>query len=183
VHKQPIIKSTFDSVTVHTHHDYPMFAVSEDGRVLGARGLWLNPAAQPSGHQHVAYFDTTGKKRYVHIHRLVALCYVHNRDPETLTKVDHQDTNPANNHYTNLRWVTARQNCQNLAKNKAGTTSSKYVGVGWHKQRKVWRVQIRLDGRNKGLGSFKDEVDAAKAYDQALVSAGLAPVNFSLINE
>ena len=160
------------------HLDYPMFAVSNDGQVLGARGFLLNPGTQPTGHKSVCYFNAAGKQSYIHVHRLVALCYVPNPNPEINIKVDHIDIDPTNNHYSNLRWVTARQNCQNLAKNKEGKTSSRFVGVGWHRKDQRWRAQIRIEGKNKGLGNFKVEEDAARAYDQALVKAGLAPVNF-----
>ena len=95
-----------------------MFAVSNVGQVLGARGFLLKPKTRPSGHRHVSYFDPEGKQRYIHVHRLVALCYVPNPDPMTLLKVEHLDNDPANNRHTNLRWMTARQNCQNLTKTK-----------------------------------------------------------------
>ena len=172
----------YESIKYRRHADYPMFSVSEDGKVLGARGFPLNPLTQPSGHKHVAYFDSEGTKRYIHVHRLVALCYVANSNPETNIKVDHRDTNPGNNHYENLRWVTARQNCQNLAKNVTGETSSKYIGVCWKKREQRWAAQIRLDGKNKGLGTYKMAEDAARAYDNALIGAGLAAVNFPEAN-
>ncbi|AMR29486.1 hypothetical protein A0257_21920 [Hymenobacter psoromatis] len=111
-----------------------MLKVIEDGRVVGARGFWLKAHRQASGHLYLIYYTATREQRYIHVHRLTALCYVPNADPATLIKVDHIDTNPANNHYTNLRWVTARQNCQNLAKNKEGSTSSQYIGVSWKKR-------------------------------------------------
>ena len=92
--------------------------------------------------------------------------------------MDHKHVNPLNNHYTNLRWVTARQNCQNLTKNRIGETTSKYVGVSWKKRERKFFAQIRLDGKNKGLGQFNVAEDAARAYDQALVGASILPVNF-----
>lgn len=167
-------------VRLRRHSLHPAFLVSDDGRALGARGYWLKASRQTSGHRYLTYIDTDGKQQYIHLHRLVVLCYVPNPDPETLTKVDHRDSNPDNNHHTNLRWVTPRQNCQNLVKNKTGATSSKYIGVGWHKKDQRWRAQIRLNGKNRGLGNFRSEVDAAKAYDNTLVAAGLAPVNFPI---
>ena len=172
----------YEGTQYRRHADYPMFAVSEDGRVLGARGFLLKPKRQQSGHMHVSFFGAEGKQRFIHIHRMVALCYVINPAPATNIKVDHIDTNPANNHYTNLRWVTARQNCQNLAKNVTGATTSKFVGVSWKKREQRFAAQIRLDGKNKGLGQFKSEEDAAMAYDAALVGAGLKAVNFPSSN-
>ena len=47
----------------------------------------------------------------------------------------------------------------------------------WKKREQRWAAQIRLEGKNKGLGQFKEEADAARAYDEALVGAGLNPVD------
>jgi hypothetical protein len=176
-----ITESTHEGLIVRSHADYPMFHVTLDGRVVGARGFWLKPKPQNTGHKAVCYFNTEGKQCYIHVHRLVALCYVPNTDPQTRNIIDHIDNDPTNNHYTNVRWVTKRENCQNLLGNKTGATTSKYVGVSWKKREQRWAAQIRLDGKNKGLGQFKEAANAAQAYDQALVGAGLAPVNFPLL--
>lgn len=52
------------------------------------------------------------------------------------------------------------------------TGESKYRGVSWYKRDQKWlaRISILKDGKSKQiyLKSFTDEVEAAKAYDQAL---------------
>ncbi|MVN77545.1 hypothetical protein GO988_14510 [Hymenobacter sp. HMF4947] len=60
-------------------------------------------------------------------HQLAALCYVLNLDPQTRNIISLTTT--TNYHYTNVRWVTKRENCQNLLGNKTGITTSKYVGI------------------------------------------------------
>ena len=54
---------------------------------------------------------------------------------------------------------------------------SKFVGVCWHKQKKKWKAEIRIDGKIKHLGYFHDEKEAACKYDEqaALLNK---PVNF-----
>ncbi len=42
--------------------------------------------------------------------------------------------------------------------------SSKYPGVTWHKREKKWRVQIKVDGKQKQIGSYKTELEAKEAY-------------------
>lgn len=45
------------------------------------------------------------------IHRLVAICFIPN--PKNLPYVDHINADPSNNHYSNLRWVTQKENMNN----------------------------------------------------------------------
>ena len=80
--------------------------------------------------------------------------------------VDHRDRDGLNNTKENLRFVTRAENSRNCKKTSK-PTSSKYRGVSWYKRRKRWRVQIRYNGTRKHLGFFKNEEDAARAYDAA----------------
>eukprot|EP00511_Aplanochytrium_stocchinoi_P012240 CAMPEP_0204877394 /NCGR_PEP_ID=MMETSP1348-20121228/48166_1 /ASSEMBLY_ACC=CAM_ASM_000700 /TAXON_ID=215587 /ORGANISM="Aplanochytrium stocchinoi, Strain GSBS06" /LENGTH=419 /DNA_ID=CAMNT_0052034251 /DNA_START=947 /DNA_END=2206 /DNA_ORIENTATION=- len=63
-----------------------------------------------------------------------------------------------------------------------GRSSSKYFGVSWHSQRKRWRAYIYLSpGRQKYLGTFEDQVEAALAYDKAVKEHHLrSPLNFGV---
>ena len=81
-------------------------------------------------------------------------------------EIDHRDGNGLNNQKSNLRFCTHSQNNMNQRKLKKNL-SSKYKGVSWHKNKKKWAVSIYIDGKNKYLGDFKDETDAAEAYNEA----------------
>jgi hypothetical protein len=42
---------------------------------------------------------------------------------------------------------------------------------GWDRTRGLWRASITIYGRTKHLGSFRAEIDAARAYDDAACAA------------
>lgn len=77
--------------------------------------------------------------------------------------VDHINHDTLKNTRDNLRYVSYRQNMQNLRKNK----SSKYPGVSWNTQKQKWVSQIRVDGEIQHLDFFDIEEDAAEAYKTA----------------
>lgn len=45
-------------------------------------------------------------------------------------------------------------------------TSSKYKGVSWASINKNWRSVIKYNNKNLNVGSFYNEIEAAKAYDK-----------------
>jgi len=95
-----------------------------------------------------------GKQFNVLMHRVI------NKTPDTL-ETDHIDGNGLNNKRSNLRHATGSQNNQNRKKITCGT--SKYKGVSFHTGSKKWRAQIN----EKHIGSFRSELECAKAYDKA----------------
>ena len=79
---------------------------------------------------------------------------------------DHINGRTLDNRKANLRSVTHMQNIWNLSKSsKIGY--SKYKGITFHKAEQKWGAKICVDGRRISLGRFKDETEAAKAYDKA----------------
>ena len=79
--------------------------------------------------------------------------------------VSHIDKDGLNNRRSNLQQCTGSTTQYRRAKTKNKTTS-KYKGVCWVKNRKVWMASVCKDYTNHHLGYFDDEVEAAKAYDQ-----------------
>lgn len=79
--------------------------------------------------------------------------------------VDHVDHNGLNNCKNNLRVCTRAQNGLNQRTRKNKT--SKYKGVYYHKRDKRYCAQISYKGKRYYLGTFKNELDAAMAYDEA----------------
>lgn len=50
------------------------------------------------------------KNSHKYVHRLVALYFVPNPQPDKFIVVDHLDKNSQNNHWTNLRWTNYKGN-------------------------------------------------------------------------
>ncbi len=77
--------------------------------------------------------------------------------------VDHIDSDGLNNQKHNLRLATHSQNLGN--RRKSPGKSSIYKGVYWGNAEKGWIAQIFLNGKGKRIGKFKEECDAALAYN------------------
>lgn len=112
-----------------------------------------------------------GKPVTVYLHRVIL------NAPADL-QADHIDGDGLNNRRINLRLATHAENSQN--RRSIVGSSSQYLGVHWHKATSKWQAGIMIDGVNKYLGLFTDEVEAAKKYDaEALAAFGpFARLNF-----
>jgi len=101
-----------------------------------------------------------GKQRQVAMHREIL------EVPDN-TFVDHINRNGLDNRKANLRPATPAQNGQNRAKYDNRSYSSKYKGVTRHREHQLWQAHIRVNRKPIFLGSFRDEIQAAKSYDRA----------------
>jgi hypothetical protein len=93
--------------------------------------------------------------------------------------VDHINHNGLDNRKANLRPATWAQNIRNSKKTR-NKFRSNYKGL-FHRRDGMWRVRISANGKTRYLGCFKDEIDAAKAYDRAAKEyhGQFASLNFS----
>ncbi len=85
-------------------------------------------------------------------------------NPPKDKSVDHINRDGRDNRRANLRLATVAQNNMNKF---SGKGSSKYKGVYFRRDMKRWRASISVNSKKKQLGSYDNEVDAAKAYDKA----------------
>lgn len=139
------------------------YVVSDRGRVMSVRGrtmFELRGANNTCGYKQVELYGPLGGVKFL-VHRLVAAHHLPN--PERAPLVDHIDRDTQNNDKLNLR--SASQNQHNRAPNRVSTSS--YKGVGWVSTRRMWRARITVNGAQRHLGFFYDEVAAARAYNDA----------------
>ena len=97
------------------------------------------------------------------INQLMAIAFLNHKPCGHKMVVDHIDTNKLNNKLYNLQVITNRKN---LSKDRKGT--SKYTGVFLAKGRNKWRAMISINGKQKHLGCFVNEKEAAQAYENEL---------------
>lgn len=86
-----------------------LYSITEDGQVWSHtvnRFIAQAPTTK-SKYLYVNLYKNNIRK-HKSVHRLVAETYVDN--PNNLPEVDHIDANIFNNHYTNLQWVTRKEN-------------------------------------------------------------------------
>ena len=80
--------------------------------------------------------------------------------------VDHKNGHSLDNCRSNLRLATRSQNMCNRPKIKSKTLS-RFIGVSVDKRNGHYTSKIQIHGKGIYLGSFKTEIDAARAHDEA----------------
>jgi len=125
---------------------------------------WLNQWKWSAGKRRNTFYafrsvSIKGEQFHIYMHRLIT-------EAPKGKETDHANGNGLDNRRRNLRVCTVRQNQYNQAKRK--NSLSQYKGVSLNKRVKVkkWVAGITKNGKNIHLGYFKDEIDAAKAYDR-----------------
>lgn len=79
----------------------------------------------------------------------------------SILEIDHINRDKTDNRITNLRVVTASENCRNRSKPRG--CYSEFVGVTWNKNCKKWQASLVSGGRLIHIGTFSTEQDAASA--------------------
>jgi hypothetical protein len=116
-----------------------------------------------------SYENGRRRRRTILMHREIM------KPPEGMV-IDHINSNGLNNRRCNLRTCTQAQNMHNCRPRTDGR--SRFIGVYPHKDR--WRAKVTCKGRLHHVGTFSDEVEAAKARDRKAVElfGSFARLNF-----
>lgn len=93
----------------------PKYFISNLGRFKNFKNKILKININARGYYY-CNISTNSKVTKIKIHRLVAIYFVVN--PYNKETVNHIDGNKLNNLYTNLEWLTRKENVQHYYKNK-----------------------------------------------------------------
>jgi hypothetical protein len=102
---------------------------------------------------HNGYLQTKNNGKVLRYHSMIMDC------PRGMV-VDHINRNPYDNRKSNLRVCTQESNSRNK-----GPLKGKYKGVSWAEHTKRYRATVRFNGKQKHLGYYETEEEAAKAYN------------------
>jgi hypothetical protein len=144
----------------------------ESGQVWNTKINKVSLATNTNGYK-VILLTIKGVKRLLRLHHVVWF-FEYGRWPKS--PLDHIDGNKVNNHYSNLRECSNRENIQ-FFKAKKGT--SVFMGVSFCNTTSKWVARIFDENKQHALGYFTCETEAARVYDKALVKMGLAPFNIT----
>ena len=135
---------------------YNNYAISSFVKVKNTKtGKILKGFDNGHGYLKVDLYEDAIRKTH-QVHRLVANALIDNPDDKLC--VDHIDNNRTNNHISNLRFATNKENSQNRKLSSRNT--SKVKGISFNKKAKKWHAQIMIDGISIHIGLFANLEDA-----------------------
>ena len=109
------------------------------------------------------YCDVRFKGSNILYHTIVFILH-HGTIEDTEAVIDHLSGNKLDNRIENLRLVSNRENALNSHKHRTG----RLTGCYFYKRDNKWQAQIRINGKQIGLGSYNTEPEAHQIYSEAL---------------
>lgn len=143
-----------------------LYQVSDLGRVkslLCGKTKLLKGGKDSDGYLCVS-LRKNSKQKTISIHQLVAVAFLGHNPCGMRVIIDHISNEKLDNRSENLQLTSNRHNSSKDRKNK----TSKYTGVSWDKSRSKWVSKIKINGKDKNLGRFTNELEASNAYQTAL---------------
>ena len=142
-----------------------MYQASNLGRIKSLKRFRvLNDRILKQSFHTSGYYKVCLNGKVKLTHSLIAMAFLNHTPSGNKLVVDHIDNNRLNNNVDNLQVITQRINTSKDRKNGA----SKYLGVTRDNRSCNWTARIFIAGNNKYLGTYKYEIDAHNAYQEAL---------------
>jgi hypothetical protein len=138
---------------------FPEYAVTDDGEVWSYKNKFksrhglrkLRPRANKGGYLYVDCVDGCKHQRFA-IHRLVAEYFCDGYFDGAV--VNHIDANKTNNHYTNLEWVSQKEN-----------VNKSYITSGMNQIRNYCIYQIEMPN-----GDLSPELKTGKKVEEYIIA-------------
>lgn len=135
-----------------------LFQISEKGEVFNV----VTGKSVPQHDNGKGYKKVTLKGKSFYVHRLVMLTFEGEpEDPKMV--VDHKDRDRSNNHLSNLRYLSNRDNTL-----RGGKTNCASNLRGVAKDGNRFRSTITIEKKRYFLGRFNDELTAHEVYMKVL---------------
>jgi hypothetical protein len=143
---------------------YEDYQVSDQGNV---RSLKYNNTKQIKNLSPVlnkfGYYQVTLRGKILAVHQLVAMAFLGHKPVGMNFVVDHINEIKTDNRIKNLQVISNQQNIIKSIKRDLP------LGVHFCNTHKKFKAQIRINGKQKGLGYFRTLEEASAAYQKALL--------------
>lgn len=164
-----ISKGIKNDISEHwkTIKNYSCYEISDKGRVISNVGNYprlLKLHDNGKGYYFVDLWNENGHKQFT-IHRLVAEHFIDKVEGKDF--VDHIDGNSKNNIYTNLRWVTKKENTNN-------ENTRQHVIDALNKNREILNIKIaKCNSKGEVIEIYESIREAARRNkcDQSKITA------------
>lgn len=150
------------------------YILSNFGKVYSSKKKGLLSPAYTNGYPTVQLTMVDGSRHSFYIHRLVAILFIENPDPDHLVEVNHKNFYRDDPKVTNLEWVTKEDNIAHELTQKTYDVPIK-TGNG------KWGDGASTYGENNGMAKFTESqvrtmlkcLECGGSCTDALVSAGV----------
>lgn len=137
---------------------FPKYAIHPAGTVLRIykhKTKEMKPWKKKDGYMQIC-LSNNGKRKYFRVHRLLALHFIPNDDPDTKIHIDHKDDVRDNNKLGNLEWVTQAENNRRMHLNHP---PAEITQGGIRKKKNgswIWEYYIKGKRKSKTMKNLND---------------------------